>query len=62
MKRYLWAICLVIWLISGSPSPAPAQTERDPLSEAEVDQMREAADYPNKRLELMVRFTRNGSP
>ena len=36
-----------------------AQTrERDPLTEAETDQMREAADYPNKRLELMIRFTK----
>jgi hypothetical protein len=32
--------------------------ERDPLTDAEVDQMREAADYPNKRLELMIRFAR----
>ena len=39
--------------------PALAQIrDRDPLTEAEVDQMREAADYPNKRLELMVRFAK----
>jgi hypothetical protein len=31
---------------------------RDPLSEKEVDQMRESADWPDKRLELMVKFTR----
>ncbi len=31
---------------------------RDPLNEKETDEMREAADYPNKRLELMVNFAR----
>ena len=31
---------------------------RDPLTEQEVDQMRETADFPNKRLELMVGFAR----
>jgi hypothetical protein len=31
---------------------------RDPLNEKEVDQMRESADWPDKRLELMVKFTR----
>ena len=31
---------------------------RDPLTDAEVDQMREAADLPNKRLELLVKFAR----
>jgi hypothetical protein len=36
----------------------PQRRERDPLTEAEVDQMREAADYPSKRLELMVRFAK----
>ena len=42
-----------------SPARLAAQTrERDPMTEAEVDQMREAADYPNKRLELMVRFAK----
>lgn len=39
--------------------PAGAQRkERDPLTDAEVDQMREAADYPSKRLELLVKFAR----
>lgn len=31
---------------------------RDPLTDKEVDDMRESADYPNKRLELMVGFAR----
>src|SRR6266567_1810191 len=31
---------------------------RDPLNDKEIDEMREAADYPDKRLELMVNFSR----
>jgi hypothetical protein len=39
--------------------PAWAQRkDRDPLTDAEVDQMRESADLPNKRLELLVKFAR----
>ncbi len=56
MHRYLTPIYVLALLIS-SVSPAAAQ-KRDPMSDAEVDQMREAADYPNKRLELMVRFAK----
>ncbi len=41
-------------------SPTVAQVHsRDPLTEQEVDQMRETADYPNKRLELMIGFARS---
>lgn len=32
--------------------------QRDPLSEKEIDEMRESADYPDKRLELMIKFAR----
>jgi hypothetical protein len=40
-------------------SAALAQVHnRDPLTEQEVDQMRETADFPNKRLELMIGFGR----
>lgn len=56
MHRYLSPICALVLLIS-SVSQVSAQ-KRDPMSDAEVDQMREAADYPNKRLELMVRFAK----
>jgi hypothetical protein len=31
---------------------------RDPLNDKEIDQMRESADSPDKRLELMVNFAR----
>jgi len=37
---------------------AHAQARRDPLNEKEIDQMRETADYPNKRIELMIGFAR----
>ena len=38
---------------------AQSQTQRrDPLNDKEIDQMREAADWPDKRLELMVQFAR----
>ena len=50
------AIALLLGLLA--PVAQPQQTKRDPMTEAEVDQMREAADYPDKRLELMVRFAR----
>ncbi len=51
---------LMVALVLGAVLlPASAQRkERDPLTDAEVDQMREAADYPNKRLELLVKFAR----
>src|SRR5579872_4462875 len=32
--------------------------KRDPLNEKEIDEMRESADWPDKRLETMVKFTR----
>ena len=58
MKHILWLAALTLFL-SGLGSLSRAQTnKRDPMTDAEVDQMREAADYPNKRLELMVRFAK----
>lgn len=35
-----------------------AAQKRDPLNEKEIDEMRESADWPNKRLETMVKITR----
>jgi hypothetical protein len=53
-----WLTALVI-VLGSLVQLAQAQTsKRDPMTDAEVDQMREAADYPNKRLELMVRFAK----
>ncbi|MFZ0707795.1 MAG: hypothetical protein WAM71_19510 [Candidatus Korobacteraceae bacterium] len=46
-------------LLASLISLAGAQVKnRDPLTEKEVDQMRETADFPNKRLELMIGFAR----
>ncbi len=46
-------------LLSCLVAPGGAQVKnRDPLTEQEVDQMRETADFPNKRLELMIGFAR----
>lgn len=46
----LLAVCLC--------SHRSAAQKRDPLNEKEVDEMRESADWPDKRLELMVKFAR----
>jgi len=56
MRGTPWLAGLVL-LACSMPQYAVAQ-RRDPLTDAEVDQMREAADYPNKRLALMVGFAR----
>jgi hypothetical protein len=52
---------LLAGILAATLLAAPAWTQgkgRDPLTDAEVDQMREAADFPNKRLELLVKFAR----
>lgn len=48
-------ILLVAWFASAA---AQVREMRDPLTPKEVDEMRETADYPDKRLELMVSFCR----
>lgn len=55
-RRTPFAIFLVA-LLFGCVSYG-AQQRRDPLNEKEVDEMRESADLPDKRLELMVKFIR----
>jgi hypothetical protein len=56
-RQIHWLV--VPMLLMGAMLPLPAQQKsRDPLSDAEVDQMREAADIPNKRIELLIKFTR----
>ncbi len=54
IQSLVWLLVLmcVVYQYSG------AQQHRDPLTDSEVDQMREAADYPDKRLELMINFVR----
>jgi len=52
-----WFVVVLMLVCAGLPLSAQRK-QRDPLTDAEVDQMREAADYPNKRLELLIKFTR----
>lgn len=44
-------------LLAGCAAQSSAQ-RRDPLNEKEIDEMRESADWPDKRLELLVGFAR----
>ncbi len=57
MKQRLWLAMGLIALLCACGGYSAAQ-KRDPLNEKEVDEMRESADWPDKRLELMVKFTR----
>src|SRR5205085_6392933 len=54
VKKLLSVFCLVVLFCS----LARAQHKRDPLTEPEVDQLRETAQEPDKRLKLMVKFAR----
>lgn len=55
-RRVQFAIFLGALLIC-SPRFSVAQ-RRDPLNDKEIDEMREVADSPDKRLELMTKFAR----
>jgi hypothetical protein len=53
-------LALSILLLGWAPQVARAQTrEHDPLNDAEIDQMRDTADFPDKRIELMIKFARS---
>ena len=54
MKKLFSVVCLFALFASF----ARAQHKRDPLTEPEVDQLRETAQEPDKRLKLMVKFAR----
>jgi len=54
VKKLFSVLCLVALFSSF----AHAQQKRDPLTEPEVDQLRETAQEPDKRLKLMVKFAR----
>ena len=56
MRQIQGLVCLA--LLSCSLAGVGTAQRHDPLNDKEIDQMREAADYPNKRLELMVSFVR----
>lgn len=59
MKRRLFPILLLLALATLAALPAEAQRRRDPLTEEEVEQMREGAWNPNKRFELLITFARS---
>jgi hypothetical protein len=50
MKRFLLLIAAALLLC------APAYAGRDPLTDEEIDQLRETAQLPNKRIELFIKF------
>ena len=54
-SRFRYALLAVVALASLC---ATAQKRRDPLTDDEVDQLREQAQNPEDRLKLWVKFTR----
>ncbi len=59
MFRRSTLLTLLVLLFCWGAVRVTAQTrERDPLNEREVDEMRDTADFPDKRLELMIKFAR----
>ncbi len=58
MKSIKAAATVSLMLLLSLPAMAQANRERDPLTDAEADQLRETAQEPEKRLKLMVKFAR----
>jgi hypothetical protein len=52
------AMFVILGLCLAAGNGAAQTQRRDPLNQKEIDQMRESADWPDKRLELMVKFAR----
>ena len=50
----MFLTALLVCLVGHSPAQ-----RRDPLNQKEIDEMRESADWPDKRLEYMVKFARD---
>jgi hypothetical protein len=55
MHRLLLVLCAITLLPVLTPH-AWAQTNKDPLNDDEVDQVRELGDRPNERIKLFVKF------
>ena len=55
MQRRCWVMLSLLLVCCVA---AAQRRSRDPLTDKEVYQMRETADYPNKRIELMIGFAR----
>ena len=58
MSRPIQCAMFLALLLAWFAGTSTAQ-RRDPLNEKEIDEMREVADWPDKRLELMVKFARS---
>ena len=58
MKLLTQVLTLNLLVASLIPCSGAQVRDRDPLTDQEVAQMRETADYPNKRLELMIGFAK----
>ena len=52
--RVSLAFCALLFLLS----PAPGEQKRDPLTNPEIDQLRDTAQDPDLRLKLYVNFAR----
>ncbi len=55
MKKLFSFVLACIFLATS----AFAQRKRDPLTDAEIDQLRDAAQEPDKRIDLMVKFAKS---
>jgi len=50
------AQAVILLLLAAFPLPARAQAKEDPLTEQEVEQVREVADQPIERVKLFMKF------
>jgi hypothetical protein len=48
--------CAILFLLAANSRFCPAQDKNEPLTEAEVDQVREVADHPIERVKLYMKF------
>ena len=55
MSAYLFRALIVVMLLTAA---SPAQRHRDPLTQPEIDQVRDASWEPKERLALYVQFAR----
>jgi Tfp pilus assembly protein PilN len=57
-RKTKWLVGLVFLVLFLGRVGMSQTRNRDPLNEKEIDEMRESADFPDKRLELMINFMR----
>jgi hypothetical protein len=59
MKRRRVEYAMLVALLLCFCVKSSVAQRRDPLNDKEIDEMRESADQPDQRLELMVKFARD---